>query len=91
MRSECQQFIEIFLISTENNSISSSQVTAYSLFNISNLDVIRNTLDKDIIKLEWHSNIVLIDFLSMKYEFRDEDSLESQSEKDEEWQEGDLN
>jgi hypothetical protein len=55
-----------------------------------NLDVIKDAFDRDTVKLEWHSDLDSIDPLGMEYEFREDGSLESQSFKDEEWKEEDL-
>jgi hypothetical protein len=55
-----------------------------------NLDVIKDILDKDTVKLEWDPDLDSIDPLGMEHEFREDGPLEPQSSKDEEWKEDDL-
>ena len=58
--------------------------------NTPNLQTIQNILRFDIIKLEWHPDVDEIDSMGLEHEFRESESLQSQSEDIEDKQFDDL-
>ena len=45
----------------------------------SNLQIIQDIFQFDMIKLEWHSNVSEIDLIRLKHEFQESESLQSKS------------